>query len=149
MSPDHPDDPEAALAALVREYDRRWSALDIAGLAELWELNSPQPVYFSDEYAAPLIGFDEFDRHWVRVGGRLKRASVSSQLRYCDVLADGFARCVVLSRWSLTGHESDVVHVGASWITWLLVTHGDRYRICHHMETQVYLPDGDDEARQG
>ncbi len=145
MSLERRDDPTAALVALVREYDEKWSTLDIAGLADLWELKSPQPVYFADEYATPLIGFDEFDRHWVRVGGRLKKASVSSELRYCDMLADGFARCVVLSRWHLTGHESDVVHTGASWITWLVVVRGDRYRICHHMETQVYLPD--DEAR--
>lgn len=143
MSPDHPDELTAALEALVREYDQKWSALDIAGLAELWELDSPPPVYCADEYAAPLIGFDDFDRHWVRVGGRLKRASVSSQLRYCDALADGVVRAVVLSRWSLTGHESDVVHTGASWISWLLVARADRYRICHHMEAQVYLPEDD------
>lgn len=141
MSPDPPDELTATLEALVREYDQKWSTLDIAGLAELWELHSPQPVYLADEYPAPLIGFDEFDRHWVRVGGRLKRASVSSQLRYCDVLAGGFVRAVVLSRWRLTGHESDVVHTGASWITWLLVADGGRYRICHQMESQVYLPD--------
>lgn len=141
MSPDRPDELTTALEALVCEYDRKWSALDTAGLAELWELDRPQPVYLADEYAAPLIGFDDFDRHWVRVGGRLKRASVSSRLRYCDVLADGFVRAVVLSRWRLTGHESDVVHTGASWITWLLVARAGRYRICHHMESQVYLPE--------
>jgi hypothetical protein len=143
VSPERPGDPADALAALVREYDRRWSALDIAGLAELWELGTPQPIYLADEYPTPLIGRDELDRHWSRFGGRLKKASVSSQLRYCDVLADGYVRCVVLSRWSYTGRESDVAHTGASWITWLLVARGDAYRICHHMETQVYLPDGD------
>jgi hypothetical protein len=143
VSPDRAGEPAAALAALVSEYDRKWSALDIVGLAELWELDSPQPVYLGDEYPGPLIGRDEFDRHWARVGGRLKKASVSSQLQYCDVLADGFARCVVLSRWSYTGHESDVPHTGASWITWLVVARGEKYRICHHMEWQTYLPDDD------
>lgn len=142
-SPDRVGDPTAAITTLVREYDRKWSALDIAGLADLWELATPQPVYLADEYPSPLIGFDDFDRHWIRVGGRLRKASVSSELRYCDVLDDGFARAVVLSRWRLSGHESDVVHHGASWITWLLVPHGDRYRICHHMESQVYLPEDD------
>lgn len=132
----------ARLAALVREYDEKWSALDIAGVADLWEVETPQPVYIGDEYAMPLIGADELDRHWARIAGRLKRASVSSQLRSADLLADGFARCVILSRWSFTGRESDVEHCGTSWITWLLVARGEKYRIFHHMESQVYLDDG-------
>jgi hypothetical protein len=132
----------ARLAALVREYDAKWSALDFAGIADLWEDGTPQPVYIGDEYAMPLIGADELDRHWARVAGRLKRASVSSQLRSADLFADGFARCVVLSRWSFTARESDVEHSGSSWITLLLVARGEKYRIFHHMESQVYLDDG-------
>jgi ketosteroid isomerase-like protein len=137
----------ARLRALVDEYDAKWSALDLAGVAALWEDDTPQPVYIGDEYAMPLIGADELDRHWARVAGRLKRASVSSQLRSADLLADGFARCIVLSRWSFTGRESDVAHTGRSWITWLVVARGDKYRIFHHMESQVYLDDHDDRDR--
>jgi hypothetical protein len=134
--------PAARLIALVDEYDAKWSALDFVGVAALWEDDTPQPVYIGDEYAMPLIGADELARHWARVAGRLKRASVSSQLRSADLFADGFARCVVLSRWSFTGRESDVVHRGSSWITWMLVARGEQYRIFHHMESQVYLDDG-------
>jgi hypothetical protein len=130
------------LAALVAEYDAKWSALDIAGVAGLWEDDTPQPVYMGDEYAMPLIGTDELERHWARIAGRIKRVSVSSQLRSADVFADGFARCVLLSRWSFTGRESDVAHYGTSWITWLLVARGEKYRIFHHMESQVYLDEG-------
>ena len=136
----------ATLRALVGEYDAKWSALDIAGVADLWEAETPQPVYIGDEYATPLIGADELDRHWARVAGRLKRASVSSQLRSADLLADGFARCVVFSRWSFTGHESEVEHSGSSWITWLVVARGEKYRIFHHMESQVYLDEDLDES---
>jgi hypothetical protein len=132
----------ARLSALVDEYDAKWSALDFAGLADLWEDDTPRPVYIGDEYAMPLIGADELDRHWARVAGRLRRASVSSELRSADLLADGFARCVVLSRWSFTGRESDVEHSGSSWITWLVVARGEKYRIFHHMESQVYLDEG-------
>jgi hypothetical protein len=139
--------PAARLSALVEEYDAKWSALDFTGVAALWEDDSPQPVYIGDEYAMPLIGADELDRHWARVAGRLKRASVSSQLRSADLLADGFARCVVFSRWSFTGRESDVEHSGSSWITWLVVTRREKYRIFHHMESQVYLDEGVDEDR--
>ena len=132
----------ATLRALVGEYDARWSALDIAAVADLWEYQTPQPVYIGDEYAMPLVGADALDRHWARIAGRLKRASVSSQLRSADLVGDGLARCVVLSRWSFTGRESDVEHRGTSWITWLLVARGEQYRIFHHMEAQVYLDDG-------
>jgi hypothetical protein len=140
----------ARLSALVDEYDAKWSALDFAGLADLWEDDTPQPVYIGDEYAMPLIGADELDRHWARVAGRLKRASVSSELRSADLLADGFARCVVFSRWRFTGRESDVEHSGSSWITWLVVARRETYRIFHHMESQVYLDDGlaDDRSRR-
>jgi hypothetical protein len=139
VSPDHAGN---ALAALVGEYDEKWSTLDIAGLADLWERHTPRPIYIADEYALPLIGSEELDRHWARIGSRLKRASVSSHLRSTDVLADGLARAVLLSRWTFTGHESDIAHTGTSWITWLLVTRGERYRIFHHMESQVYLEGG-------
>ena len=136
----------ARLKALISEYDQKWSALDIAGVADLWERgrerDSPQPMYIGDEYAMPLIGADELDRHWARVAGRLKHASVSSQLWSADALVGGVARCILLSRWRFTGQEADTAHTGASWITWLLTPRGDKYRIFHHMESQVYLEEG-------
>jgi len=132
----------AKLSSLISEYDAKWSALNVAGVADLWERDNPQPMYIGDEYAMPLIGADELDRHWARIAGRLKRASVSSQLWSADALAGGLARCVLLSRWSFTGEESDIAHTGASWITWLLTPRGDKYLIFHHMESQVYLEEG-------
>ena len=70
------------VADLVRAYDKRWSSLDFVGLGDLWERDDPQPIYVGDEYAAPLIGSDELDRHWARVAGRLKSAAVSSTLAH-------------------------------------------------------------------
>jgi hypothetical protein len=130
---------------LVREYDKRWSSLDFLGLADLWERDDPQPIYVGDEYAAPLIGADELDRHWARIASRLKAAAVTSTLHECDVVddtSDTLVRALLLSRWTLTGRETDVQRTGASWITWLLVRRGERYRIFHQMESQVYLNDG-------
>jgi hypothetical protein len=134
---------ESALTDLVRDYDKRWSSLDLLGLAELWERDDPQPIYVGDEYAAPLIGNDQLDRHWARVAGRLKSASVSSTLHEYDVVDDTVVRALLLSRWSLTGRDADVQRTGASWITWLLVRRGGRYRIFHQMESQVYLTDSE------
>lgn len=130
------------LRLLVSEYDAKWCALDIAGVADLWERDTPEPIYVGEEYAMPLVGADELDRHWARIGSRLKRASVSSQLWSADALAGDVTRCVLLSRWSYTGRESEIVHTGASWITWLLTTRGNKHLIFHHMESQVYLEEG-------
>jgi hypothetical protein len=134
--------PLSDISDVVREYDKRWSALDFVGLADLWVRDEPQPIYVGDEYAAPLIGADELDRHWARVAGRLKAASVSSTLHECDVVDETLVRALLLSRWSLTDREAHVERTGASWITWLLVRRDGRYRICHQMESQVYLTDG-------
>ena len=127
---------------LVGEYDKCWSRLDLVGIANLWEHDDPQPIYVGDEYAAPLIGVDELDRHWARVASRLKAASVTSTLHECDVVDDTVVRALLLSRWTLTGKESDVPRTGTSWVTWLLVRRGSRLRIFHQMESEVYLSDG-------
>jgi ketosteroid isomerase-like protein len=124
---------------LVQEYDKCWSSLDFVALADLWVRNDPQPIYVGDEYAAPLIGTDELDRHWARVAGRLKSASVVSTLHESDVVDDTVVRALLLSRWRLRGREADIEHTGTSWITWLLVRRGERYRIFHQMESAVYL----------
>lgn len=129
----------AVLGDLVREYDRCWSSLDFSRVSQLWEQNSPQPVYLGEEYALPLIGADALDRHWARVGARIQEASVHSDIRVCEPLGGDMARCVLLSRWRLTTRGSDVESAGNSWITWLVVRRGERYRIFHHMESQVYF----------
>ncbi len=101
--------PPPEVSDLVREYDKLWSSLDFVGLADLWERDDPQPIYVGDEYAAPLIGNDELDRHWARVASRLKSASVSSTLHEFDVVDDTVVRALLLSRWRLTGREADAV----------------------------------------
>ena len=133
--------PPAELSELIREYDKLWSSLDFVGLAELWERDGPRPIYLGDEYATPLVGNDDLDRHWARVASRVKAASMSTALHAFDVVGDDVVRAVLLSRWRLTDRESDYEHTGASWITWLLIRRSDRYRIFHHMESQVYLTD--------
>lgn len=135
--------PPAEVSDLIREYDKLWSSLDFVGLAELWERDGPQPMYLGDEYATPLVGNDDLDRHWARVASRVKTASMSSALHEFDMVGDDVVRAVLLSRWRLTGKESDFEHTGASWITWLLIRRGERYRIFHHMESQVYLTDSE------
>ena len=147
MTSQSDDDVAKALTDLVRDYDNYWSSLDFTCLADLWERDDPQPIYVGDEYAAPLIGNDELDRHWARVAGRLKAASVLSTLHEFDVVDDIVVRAMLLSQWRLTAREAAVESTGTSWITWLLVRRGERYRIFHQMESQVYLTDKEGERR--
>jgi hypothetical protein len=137
------EDVAKALTDLVRDYDNHWSGLHFGCLADLWERDDPQPIYVGDEYAAPLIGNDELDRHWARIAGRLKAASVLSTLHEFDVVDDTVVRALLLSQWRLTDREAAVERTGTSWITWFLVRRGERYRIFHQMESQVYLADND------
>jgi hypothetical protein len=133
--------PPPELCDLVRAYDDYWSTLNFLALSELWVRDNPQPIYVGDEYAAPLIGNEELDRHWARVGGRLKAASVSSTLHECDVVDDTVVRALLLSRWRLTGRETDNQRAGSSWVTWFLVRRGALLRIFHQMESEVHLVD--------
>jgi ketosteroid isomerase-like protein len=130
---------ESALTELVDDYDKRWSSLDFVALGDLWVRDDPAPIYVGDEYAAPVIGNDELERHWARVAGRLKSATVSSELHEFDVVDATVVRAIVLSRWRLAGREADGERTGASWLTWLLVRRGDRLRIFHQMESQIHL----------
>jgi hypothetical protein len=147
MTPPPDDDVAKALTDLVRDYDNFWSSLDFGRLADLWERDDPKPIYVGDEYAAPLIGNDELDRHWARIAGRLKAASVISTLHEFDVVDDTVVRALLLSQWRLTDREAAVERSGTSWITWFLVRRGDQYRIFHQMESQVYLTDNEGERR--
>lgn len=135
--------PPPELSDLVDEHDKCWTLLDFVGLSDLWVSDAPAPIYVGDEYAAPLIGSDELDRHWARLGSRLKAASVSSTLHEYDIVDDTVVRALLLVRWRLTARETDGLRSGASWITWFLVRRGDRYRIFHQMESQIHLSDGD------
>ena len=129
----------SALTELIRDYDTSWSSLDLGALGDLWVRADPAPIYVGDEYAAPLIGVDDLERHWARVAARLSSATVSSTLHEFDVVDATVVRAIVLSRWRLTGIEGDAIRTGASWVTWLLVWRGERLRIFHQMESQVHL----------
>jgi hypothetical protein len=131
--------PDAALAALVGEYDSRWGRLDFEGLSRLWVRADPEPVYVGDEYAEPLVGAEELDRHWARLSARVSGASMSSTLHHADVFDGGVVRCVLLCRWRLVTRGVGGAGEGASWVTWLAVPRDGRYLIALHTESEVHL----------
>jgi hypothetical protein len=141
VAPKQSDDP--ALDALVAEYDSRWGRLDFEGLSQLWVRSDPEPVYLGDEYAEPLVGADDMDRHWARSSARIRQASMRSTLHRIDVLDGGVARCVLLCRWTMSTRGVGGAGEGASWVTWLAVPRDGRYLIALHMESEVHLtPEG-------
>jgi hypothetical protein len=132
--------PDAALAELIAEYDSRWGRLDFEGLSQLWVRSDPEPVYLGDEYAEPLIGAVDLDRHWARLSARIRQASMRSTLHRVDVLDGEVARCVLLCRWTLSTRGVGGLGEGASWVTWLVVPGVGRYLIALHMESEVHVP---------
>jgi hypothetical protein len=133
----------AELDALVAEYDSCWGRLDFEGLSQLWVRSDPEPVYLGDEYAEPLVGALDLDRHWARLSARIRRASMRSTLHRVDVLNGGLARCVLLCRWRLSTRGVGGSGEGASWVTWLAVPRVGRYLIALQTESEVHLaPDG-------
>jgi hypothetical protein len=133
----------AALDALVAEYDSCWGRLDFEGLSQLWARSDPEPVYVGDEYAEPVVGADDLDRHWARLSARVRQASMRSTLHRVDVLDGGVARVVLLCRWTISTRGVGGAGDGASWVTWLAVPRGGRYLIALHMESEVHVtPDG-------
>ena len=43
--------------------EMQWRPFSSQCVSQLWEQNSPQPVYLGEEYALPLIGADALDQH--------------------------------------------------------------------------------------
>jgi hypothetical protein len=130
---------QSELARLVAEYDSCWGRLDFDGLSRLWVRSAPEPVYLGEEYAEPLVGADELDRHWARLSARVRSATMQTTLQRADLLDGGVARCVLLSRWELATRGTGGEGVGSSWITWLAVARDEGYRIALHMESEVHL----------
>ena len=137
MGRKQPDD--SALAGLVAEYDSRWGRLDFEALSKLWVRSGPEPVYLGDEYAEPLVGADDLDRHWARLSARVRQASMRSTVHRVDVVDGGVARCVLLCRWTMSTRGVGGAGEGASWVTWLAVPREGRYLIALHMESEVHL----------
>src|SRR5262249_51173795 len=60
---------------LLGELARRWTALELGRMRELWDLSDPDPVYIAEELRHPVVGWEAFDEYWLRMSGRLRGAS--------------------------------------------------------------------------
>ncbi len=113
--------------------------MDVRGLAELWDAEEPMPIYMGEEYAGPVVGWPDLNRHFSRVAARLQAAAVQSTPVRVDEPAAGVTRVVLLSEWALTGIESTVPRRGRSWVSVILRRRDEVWRLVHYMEAPVYF----------
>jgi SnoaL-like domain len=133
-------DIEKAVINFLEVYDQHWQALDLEAIAALWDLANPTPIYIGDEYAEPIIGWNELDLHWARHAARLREAHVRSTVVNVNQLAPDLVMALVCTDWVLTATESPTNHHGSSWITMVLRLRPEGWRITHQSETPRYLP---------
>ena len=134
------DDARAAIAAVLREHDRAFSALDFDAVSALWDDEDDDVVYHGEEYPRPQAGWHQLIAHWARLGARLQAADVSTEPTIIRSLSGDLALAVLLIEWRLVGVDSDVEHVGTCWATSLLRRRSGRgWRLFHYMEAPIHL----------
>jgi ketosteroid isomerase-like protein len=125
------------LREFLGEHDRLWGALDVAGLAGLWDPEDDLLTYLGDEYSLPVVGQRELAQHWGRIRGRLQGASVTSTLFLARRLGD-LALAVFLMEWQLVTVESPEPRAGQRWVTAVLRRRQDGWRFLHYAESSAY-----------
>lgn len=136
------NDARTAIAALVREHDRAFCALDFDAVAALWDDQDDNVVYHGEEYPRPQTGWHQLNAHWARLGARLRAAHITSETAVIKLLSADLALAVLLVRWRLVSVDSDVEHVGTCWATALLRRRGGReWRLFHYMEAPIHVAD--------
>jgi hypothetical protein len=132
---------ERELAALLHAYAAAWGAVDFAAAAGCWDAADPEPVYVGLEYPAPLIGWADLDRHWARLGARVKAAALAWEDVQVRIAAPGLAAVVALSVWEVESVESPTRHHGQSWVSLLARRRAEGWRICQFVESPAYFAD--------
>lgn len=135
------------IRAFLADYDRRWQALDFAGVAALWDLDGGVPIYIGDEYATPVVGRHEFGRHIGRLGGRLRESTMRSTLFAAHGVGGDLAIAVYLLEWGFMTVESCTRHTGQRWVTAVLRRVGGEWRLIHHAESPARAIDPADWGR--
>ena len=139
--PDPDESVREEIRAVLAEHDRLWQALDFAGVASLWDLEEGVPIYVGDEYAAPVVGWQDLNRNFGRLGGRLREAAMRSTLLEAHRAGSDLAIAVYLLEWSLATVESPERRSGQRWVSAVLRRVGDEWRFIHNAESPAYHVD--------
>jgi len=123
---------------LLAAYDACWNRLELGTVADFWDRRYPNPVYIGEEYAAPIVGWAELNKHWARVTARLQSAQVRSSVVVVDLPSPELASVVLLSQWRFCSVESTTEHRGESWVSALLRCTPDGWRFFHYAEAPIF-----------
>jgi hypothetical protein len=128
---------EGEILALIAEHDSCWCRCDFDGIADLWDPGDKELVYIGEEYSEPLYGEAALQRHWGRLGGRIRAAEMSTEVIAVRELSPDLALLVLRAEWSLRAVESDERRAGCSWITALARRRVGGWRFVHQMEASA------------
>lgn len=126
---------------LLDELTRRWTALDLGRMRELWDVSDPEPVYIAEELRHPVVGWEAFDEYWVRMSGRLRGASYRTSELRTRAIADDLAIACLVVDWALLPVEAVQPNRGQSRATAVVRWTQDGWRLIHWMEAPIHMAD--------
>jgi hypothetical protein len=132
---------KSEILAVLDAYAATWSDADFGQAATLWDSDDDAPVYLGIEYSGPLIGWSELNRHWGRLGARVRAATLSWADVHINLLSHDLATVVMLSAWEIEGVEEFTPRSGHTWVTALLRRRAHGWRLAQYVETPAYLPE--------
>ena len=126
---------------LLEELARRWTALELGRMRELWDPSEREPVYVAEELRHPVVGWDAFDDYWIRTSGRLRRASYRTAELQTRAIADDLAIACLIIDWALLPVEAEQPNHGQSRATAVVRRTPDGWRFIHWMEAPIHVAD--------
>lgn len=134
-------DLEREIGEVMDEVARRWSALELGRMRELWDESEPDPIYVAEELRHPVAGWNAFDEYWVRMSGRLRGATYRvGEVRARNVASD-LAIATLTIDWTLLPVEAESPNRGQSRATAVLRRTPDGWRLIHWMEAPLHIGD--------
>jgi hypothetical protein len=126
---------------LLDELARRWTALELGRMRELWDLSDPDPVYIAEELRHPVVGWDAFDEYWLRMSGRLRGASYRTGELRTRAIGDDLAIAWLVIDWALLPVEASQPSRGQSRATAVVRQTPNGWRFIHWMEAPIHVAD--------
>ncbi|MFO1455300.1 MAG: nuclear transport factor 2 family protein [Steroidobacteraceae bacterium] len=125
---------ESELAGVLDDLCRRWTALALPTIEELWDPDEAVPYALPQEIRAPVIGWPALRDYWTRGAARLRRASMRWWDLHAKPLGPDLAVALYQMHWNgdIVGFDG-LVGID-SRVTAVFRRRGGHWRICHYVE---------------
>ena len=129
-----PDTLREEVEGFFSDYDRHWNGLSLAAILSDW---TPEdiPIYLGEEYADPIVGWDNLREHLGRVETRVRSMRITSEIHEVKLVAPDVALTLISTRWTMETVESTVPRSGESWVTVVLRRQSAKWRLLHYAES--------------